>query len=135
MIRPSNVRVVHLFLSCLHLQGYFLCWITIHWLCMFCIIQCRQFSAFRILKPTIFSCKLFYLQKEYIRGISAWNFNLEDLKSQAALVSIYILLVSDFIFFNMVENLCIIIMYHLTNYVLPSDSRWWHAKFGKAWYG
>ncbi|KAG4395657.1 hypothetical protein AAZX31_19G007000 [Glycine max] len=25
-------------------------------------------------------------QKEYIRGISAWNFNLEDLKSQAALI-------------------------------------------------
>lgn len=28
-----------------------------------------------------------YLQQEYIRGISAWNFNLEDLKNQAALVS------------------------------------------------
>lgn len=27
------------------------------------------------------------LQQEYIRGISAWNFNLEDLKNQAALVS------------------------------------------------
>ncbi|KAH0907348.1 hypothetical protein HID58_039175 [Brassica napus] len=27
------------------------------------------------------------LQQEYIRGISAWNFNLEDLKSQAALIS------------------------------------------------
>ncbi|XP_013612470.1 PREDICTED: serine/threonine-protein kinase BLUS1 [Brassica oleracea var. oleracea] len=26
-------------------------------------------------------------QQEYIRGISAWNFNLEDLKSQAALIS------------------------------------------------
>lgn len=26
------------------------------------------------------------LQREYIRGISAWNFNLEDLKTQAALV-------------------------------------------------
>ncbi|KAI5341175.1 hypothetical protein L3X38_020449 [Prunus dulcis] len=26
-------------------------------------------------------------QQEYIRGISAWNFNLEDLKNQAALVS------------------------------------------------
>lgn len=26
------------------------------------------------------------LQQEYIRGISAWNFNLEDLKAQAALV-------------------------------------------------
>lgn len=31
--------------------------------------------------------QLFYMQKEYIRGISAWNFNLEDLKNQAALVS------------------------------------------------
>ncbi|KAB2002567.1 hypothetical protein ES319_D11G074600v1 [Gossypium barbadense] len=28
-------------------------------------------------------------QKEYIRGISAWNFNLEDLKSQAALIHDY----------------------------------------------
>ena len=28
------------------------------------------------------------VQQEYIRGISAWNFNLEDLKNQAALVSI-----------------------------------------------
>lgn len=28
------------------------------------------------------------LQQEYIRGISAWNFNLEDLKNQAALVCI-----------------------------------------------
>ena len=27
------------------------------------------------------------LQQEYIRGISAWNFDLEDLKNQAALVS------------------------------------------------
>ncbi|KAG5376841.1 hypothetical protein IGI04_041437 [Brassica rapa subsp. trilocularis] len=27
------------------------------------------------------------MQQEYIRGISAWNFNLEDLKSQAALIS------------------------------------------------
>lgn len=26
------------------------------------------------------------MQQEYIRGISAWNFNLEDLKNQAALV-------------------------------------------------
>jgi len=26
------------------------------------------------------------LQQEYIRGISAWNFNLDDLKAQAALV-------------------------------------------------
>jgi len=33
--------------------------------------------------------QLFQIQKEYIRGISAWNFNLEDLKSQAALVSIF----------------------------------------------
>lgn len=30
-----------------------------------------------------------FLQQEYIRGISAWNFNLEDLKSQAALVSLF----------------------------------------------
>lgn len=29
----------------------------------------------------------YFLQQEYIRGISAWNFNLEDLKRQAALVS------------------------------------------------
>ncbi|KAE8731915.1 hypothetical protein F3Y22_tig00002377pilonHSYRG00002 [Hibiscus syriacus] len=28
-------------------------------------------------------------QQEYIRGISAWNFNLEDLKSQAALIHDY----------------------------------------------
>ncbi|XVF16400.1 hypothetical protein REPUB_Repub10bG0028000 [Reevesia pubescens] len=28
-------------------------------------------------------------QQEYIRGISAWNFNLEDLKSQAALIQDY----------------------------------------------
>lgn len=27
-----------------------------------------------------------YVQQEYIRGISAWNFNLEDLRNQAALV-------------------------------------------------
>lgn len=33
--------------------------------------------------------QLFHMQKEYIRGISAWNFNLEDLKNQAALVSIF----------------------------------------------
>lgn len=26
------------------------------------------------------------MQKEYMRGISGWNFNLEDLKAQAALV-------------------------------------------------
>lgn len=32
-------------------------------------------------------CNSGTLQQEYIRGISAWNFNLEDLKSQAALVS------------------------------------------------
>lgn len=29
----------------------------------------------------------YFLQQEYIRGISAWNFNLDDLKRQAALVS------------------------------------------------
>lgn len=29
------------------------------------------------------------MQQEYIRGISAWNFNLEDLKNQAALVCTY----------------------------------------------
>ncbi|KAI3499284.1 hypothetical protein L1887_35079 [Cichorium endivia] len=29
------------------------------------------------------------LQQEYIRGISAWNFNLEDLKNQAALIQDY----------------------------------------------
>lgn len=34
----------------------------------------------------IFKFIYFFLQQEYIRGISAWNFNLEDLKSQAALV-------------------------------------------------
>ncbi|XP_038715738.1 serine/threonine-protein kinase BLUS1 isoform X2 [Tripterygium wilfordii] len=28
-------------------------------------------------------------QQEYIRGVSAWNFNLEDLKSQAALIQDY----------------------------------------------
>jgi serine/threonine-protein kinase OSR1/STK39 len=28
-------------------------------------------------------------QQEYIRGISAWNFNLEDLKNQAALIQDY----------------------------------------------
>nr|KJB70923.1 hypothetical protein B456_011G095700 [Gossypium raimondii] len=28
-------------------------------------------------------------QQEYIKGISAWNFNLEDLKSQAALIQYY----------------------------------------------
>ncbi|KAH9790717.1 protein kinase domain-containing protein [Citrus sinensis] len=32
--------------------------------------------------------KTYFLQ-EYIRGISAWNFNLEDLKSQAALIQDY----------------------------------------------
>lgn len=26
------------------------------------------------------------MQQEYIRGVSAWNFNLEDLRNQAALV-------------------------------------------------
>ena len=30
----------------------------------------------------------FVLQQKYIRGISGWNFNLEELKSQAALVRI-----------------------------------------------
>ncbi|KAL8550914.1 hypothetical protein ACS0TY_000116 [Phlomoides rotata] len=27
-----------------------------------------------------------HLQQEYIRGISAWNFNMEDLRNQAALI-------------------------------------------------
>ena len=30
--------------------------------------------------------QVFAFQKEYIRGISGWNFNLEDLKTAAALV-------------------------------------------------
>lgn len=42
--------------------------------------------------------QLFHEQKEYIRGISAWNFNLEDLKSQAALVSIFTFLLCLFIY-------------------------------------
>ncbi|BBH00414.1 Protein kinase superfamily protein [Prunus dulcis] len=33
---------------------------------------------------------IFYEQQEYIRGISAWNFNLEDLKNQAALCCLQI---------------------------------------------
>jgi hypothetical protein len=32
-------------------------------------------------------------QSEYQRGVSAWNFNIEDLKEQASLVS-YALIVS-----------------------------------------
>ena len=28
-----------------------------------------------------------FLQHEYMRGISAWNFDLEDLRKQASLVS------------------------------------------------
>ncbi|GJZ99849.1 serine/threonine-protein kinase BLUS1-like protein isoform X1, partial [Tanacetum coccineum] len=34
----------------------------------------------------VISCNM---QQEYIRGISAWNFNLEDLKNQAALIQDY----------------------------------------------
>lgn len=47
-----------------------------------------SFSLCHFTVSLCLGCVVLYVQKEYIRGISAWNFNLEDLKSQAALVSI-----------------------------------------------
>ena len=45
--------------------------------------------ATMLLKRVTFSC-----QSEYQRGVSAWNFNVEDLKEQASLVS-YVLIISS----------------------------------------
>lgn len=33
-----------------------------------------------------------YMQNEYKRGVSSWNFNVEDLKAQAALVCVHFIL-------------------------------------------
>jgi hypothetical protein len=42
---------------------------------------------FVVLRIVFWSCtQLHVLQSEYKRGVSAWNFNIEDLKAQAALV-------------------------------------------------
>lgn len=32
----------------------------------------------------------FILQNEYKRGISGWNFNLDDMKAQASLVNVHL---------------------------------------------
>ncbi|XP_065876901.1 uncharacterized protein [Euphorbia lathyris] len=42
-----------------------------------------------VLNKALYEDKEQLSQQEYIRGISAWNFNIEDLKSQAALIQDY----------------------------------------------
>ncbi|WCJ20982.1 Protein kinase superfamily protein [Euphorbia peplus] len=42
-----------------------------------------------VLNKSLYEDKDQLSQQEYIRGISAWNFNIEDLKSQAALIQDY----------------------------------------------
>lgn len=42
--------------------------------------------SFSISGEVAFIMSCCYVQQEYIRGVSAWNFNLEDLRNQAALV-------------------------------------------------
>lgn len=38
-------------------------------------------------KSTLLTVLYSFMQSEYKRGVSAWNFDIEDLKAQAALVS------------------------------------------------
>ncbi|XP_048128098.1 serine/threonine-protein kinase BLUS1 isoform X2 [Rhodamnia argentea] len=45
-----------------------------------------QEAALLVQNKALYEDKEQLSQQEYIRGISAWNFNLEDLKSQAALI-------------------------------------------------
>ena len=59
-------------LSLLSLTNFSLLKIEL-WMHMLCLLSLTDAVAF---------------QKEYIRGISGWNFNLEDLKNAAALVRI-----------------------------------------------
>lgn len=47
-----------------------------------------------------------HFQQEYIRGISAWNFNLEDLKSQAALVSSFFFWTYAYIIIQKFHYIC-----------------------------
>ncbi|KAK3014151.1 hypothetical protein RJ639_008492, partial [Escallonia herrerae] len=46
-------------------------------------------ADFLVQNKALYGDKEHLSQQEYIRGISAWNFNLEDLKNQAALIQDY----------------------------------------------
>ncbi|KAM7512459.1 hypothetical protein LguiB_011334 [Lonicera macranthoides] len=46
-------------------------------------------AALLVQNKALYGDKEHLSQQEYIRGISAWNFNLEDLKNQAALIQDY----------------------------------------------
>ncbi|PSS30381.1 Serine/threonine-protein kinase [Actinidia chinensis var. chinensis] len=54
----------------------------------FRILKAKE-ADFLVQNKSLYGNKEQLSQQEYIRGISAWNFNLEDLKNQAALIHDY----------------------------------------------